>query len=305
MDATQKETREIQRRGTYGVEIPIAVPPIRVWKALVEPEDMKTWFCEHADVATRLGGPFRFGGRYTYRLDGPEGGGQSILSHETARSLAFSWDVDGVPTRVRFVLSRIRGDCRLRVFHECGVDPHLDWRGGVADYYPWENYLLNLKMYLERGNPGIRIDYSAVPEGKQRITGEVRCASERIWRVLTDRDECLRRFGEAVDFDPDADEGWTEPFGKVTVAEAVSGRMLRQFWEAEEGGGVHILWDLVPHGVTSNLSLTTWGEGPAEKWHSGRPGLWTHLLWCRIVNELKYYAETGSPSGLRRLVGEA
>ena len=101
----------------------------------------------------------------------------------------------------------------MRVLHQCEGDPHRDWRGDVADYIPWENYLLNLKMYLERGDAGVRVDYDHVPSGRQSIRGELRCASERIWRVLTDREECSRRAGETLDFDANRAEGWTEPFG--------------------------------------------------------------------------------------------
>jgi len=295
---------DAHRRSVLGVEIVIAVPPIRVWKALLEPEDMKHWFCEYADVEARPGGRFHFGGRYSYRIDGAEDEGQALLGVETGRGVRFTWSVGGAPTVVRYVLSAIRGDCRLRVLHESQADPHYDWRGEVADHYPWENYLLNLKMHLERGTPGIRVDYEAIPQGRQSISGEVRCASERIWRVLTDRDECARRAAERVDFDPRAGEGWTDLFGRVRVVEAVPGRRLLQRWENGRGSAVNIQWELFSQGVSSTVLLTTWGEGMAERWHQAREGLWTHLTWCRTFNQLKYYSETGSLTSLRRLAGD-
>jgi hypothetical protein len=290
------------RKASFSVEVPIAVPPIRVWKALVEPADMKSWFCEFADVDRRPQGSLRFGGRFTFRLDGPEDRGQRLLGFEVGRSLSFAWDVGGLPTVVRYALIPVRGDCRLRVQHDCPWDPNLDWRNEISDHYPWENYLLNLKMYLERGNAGIRVDYEA-PRGEQQvISTEVRCASERIWRVLTDKEECSRRTGQPLEFELAQNEGWIEPLGAVVVTDALPSRLLRQRWENERGV-VHVRWEFSPRGVTSGVTLTTWGDGEAADWHRGRAGLWTHLLWCRTLNQLKYFAETGSPAGLRRLSG--
>ena len=91
---------ESHRRFALGVEIVIAVPPIRVWKALLEPEDLKHWFCEYADVEPRPDGRFKFGGRYTYRLDTPEDEGQALLGLETGRSARFTWSIGGAPTEV-------------------------------------------------------------------------------------------------------------------------------------------------------------------------------------------------------------
>jgi len=304
MDVVSGKKPEALDQFTLGVEIPIAVPPIRVWKALLEPEDMRNWFCESAEVDPRPDGRFSFGGRYSYRLDGPENRGQSLTGLETGRSVTYTWEIGGAPTRVRFVLSTIRGDCRLRVYHECRGQAHLDWREGAADHYPWEIYLLNLKMYLERGNPGIRVDYESIPEGRHTIGGEVRCAAERVWRVLTDREELSRRAGQTIDFDTASGEGWTEPFGKVRVVEARSGRYMLQRWEADEDTAVNIEWELASRGVSTVLSLAAWGEGRAEAWHRERDGMWTHLVWCRVFNELKYYSETGRLTGLRRMTGE-
>jgi uncharacterized protein YndB with AHSA1/START domain len=302
-DAPDDATAE--GRFTIGLEIPIAVPPIRVWKALLDPADMRAWFCQHAEVQPRTDGVFGFGGRYTYRLGGPENEGQRLIGLETGRSVTYSWDVERRPTRVRYVLASIRGDCRLRVYHHLEGRPHRDWRGDIADQYPWEVYLLNLKTHLERGDAGIRVDYESIPDGRHTIGGAVRCASERIWRVLTDRDECSQRAGEALEFDAKGGEGWNELFGKVENVEILSGRRLTQRWTTpERDGTVMIQWELVSKGVQSMLTLTTWGEGRAESWHEGQAGVWTHLLWARLFNHLKYYSETGSLTALKRLTGE-
>jgi len=304
METARAPRDETTSRFTLGVEISIAVPPIRVWKALMEPADMKGWFCEWADVEARSGGRFSFGGRFTYRLDDGESKGQSLLGYETGRSVHYSWDIGDHASKVRYTLSAVRGDCRLRVVHECEGQPRRDWRGDWADHLPWENYLLNLKMYLERGTAGIRIDYENIPQDRHVISGEVRCASERIWRVLTDREECSRRANERVNFDFDAGEGWIDPFGIVEVVDAVSGRRLLQRWSDGRGGHIYAQWELLSQGVSSMVEFSTWGEGTATKWHQGREGLWTHLLWTRVLNQLKYYSETGNPTGLRRLTGE-
>jgi hypothetical protein len=264
---------------------------------------MRNWFCEFAEVDRRPGAPFVFGGRHTYRLGELSPTPASLLGFETGRSVTFAWTLASRVTRVRYLLSAVRGDCRLRVLHQCPGRPNHDWRGEIADHIPWEIYLLNLKMYLERGDAGIRADYDAVPEGRQSIRGELRCASERIWRVLTDREECARRAGDTGELELRPGEGWIEPYGKVRIADVVSGKRLTQRWEDPEGV-VNVEWELISRGVASVLVLSTWGEGRAESWHEGRAGLWTYLLWCRAFNQLKYYSETGRLSGLRRLAGE-
>ena len=65
MDTSPDTGTDLAGRFTVGVEVPIAVPPIRVWKALIEPEDMRGWFCSFATVhrtpsparTVALGGP--------------------------------------------------------------------------------------------------------------------------------------------------------------------------------------------------------------------------------------------------------
>ncbi|MBX3148448.1 MAG: SRPBCC domain-containing protein [Gemmatimonadales bacterium] len=81
--------------------------PERIYRALVDGGELRAWFAEHAEIVPSLGGSYRFWGRHTLGLPGPQDADQRILRLETDRALTFSWRLLGVPTEVSIALAAV------------------------------------------------------------------------------------------------------------------------------------------------------------------------------------------------------
>src|SRR5439155_3253334 len=94
---------------TYEVEIDLPHDRDRVWRALTDPKEMQTWFCEHAEVDLDAG-RYDFWGRFTPGVPGREDGYRKIVDLEPGRLLRFAWPWRGGDSIVTITLD---GDTRL------------------------------------------------------------------------------------------------------------------------------------------------------------------------------------------------
>jgi uncharacterized protein YndB with AHSA1/START domain len=107
-------------------EVVIEAPLEVVWRVVTDPEQIRQWFAEEAEVELRVGGSgrLRFKSGDSYQLQ--------IEALEPPRRFAFRWvQPEGSPTRadnsmlVEFILEPQAGGTRLRVV-ESGFDT-IDW----------------------------------------------------------------------------------------------------------------------------------------------------------------------------------
>ena len=107
-------------------EVVIEAPPEVVWRVVTDPEQIRQWFADEAEVELRVGGSgrLRFKSGDSYQLQ--------VEALEPTRRFAFRWvQPEGSPARadnsmlVEFLLSPEAGGTRLRVV-ESGFDT-VDW----------------------------------------------------------------------------------------------------------------------------------------------------------------------------------
>lgn len=67
---------------THEFSWPLAAKPQRVFTALTDANELRRWFCEHAEIELRAGGAFRFWGKHTYGTPTRDAATQRILRLE-------------------------------------------------------------------------------------------------------------------------------------------------------------------------------------------------------------------------------
>jgi uncharacterized protein YndB with AHSA1/START domain len=133
-------------------EVVIEAPPEVVWRVVTDPEQMRQWFADEAEVDLRVGGGgrLRFKSGDSYQLQ--------VEALEPPRRFAFRWvQPEGSPARadnsmlVEFILEPEAGGTRLRVV-ESGFDT-IDWSDSEKAKYAdghskgWETLLGRLRDY--------------------------------------------------------------------------------------------------------------------------------------------------------------
>ena len=133
-------------------EVVIEAPLDVVWRVVTDPEHIRQWFADEAEVELRVGGSgrMRFKSGDSYQLQ--------VEALEPPRRFAFRWvQPDGSPARadnsmlVEFTLEPEAGGTRLRVV-ESGFDT-IDWSDAEKAKYAeghstgWEVLLGRLREY--------------------------------------------------------------------------------------------------------------------------------------------------------------
>jgi uncharacterized protein YndB with AHSA1/START domain len=137
---------------TIEKEVVIEAPPDVVWRIVTDPEQIRQWFADEAEVELRVGGSgrLRFKSGDSYQLQ--------VEALEPPRRFAFRWlQPEGSPARVdnsmlvEFTLEPEAGGTRLRVV-ESGFDT-IDWTEAEKAKYAedhskgWEVLLGRLTGY--------------------------------------------------------------------------------------------------------------------------------------------------------------
>lgn len=146
--------------GTVTVQFVRELPdsPARVWRALTEPEEARTWFTA-MELEPRVGG--------SITLDfGEEGfAAGEITGWEPPYLLEYTWTEEGHTSRVRWELADSESGTQLRLTHR-GLPGNLrsEYGAGWHDFLdrlvahmagsepssPWESFEVLLNEYLKR-----------------------------------------------------------------------------------------------------------------------------------------------------------
>ena len=136
-------------------EVVIEAPLEVVWRVVTDPEQIRQWFADEAEVELRVGGNgrLRFKSGDSYQLQ--------VEALEPPRRFAFRWvQPEGSPARadnsmlVEFTLQPEAGSTRLRVV-ESGFD-RVDWSDEKKAKYAsdhsegWQLYLGRLAEFAPR-----------------------------------------------------------------------------------------------------------------------------------------------------------
>ena len=129
-------------------EVVIEAPPEVVWRVVTDPERIRQWFADEAEVELRVGGSgrLRFKSGDSYQLQ--------VEALDPPRRFAFRWvQPEGSPARadntmlVEFLLEPEAGGTRLRVV-ESGFDT-IDWSDAAKAKYA-ERHSSGWRVLLER-----------------------------------------------------------------------------------------------------------------------------------------------------------
>jgi uncharacterized protein YndB with AHSA1/START domain len=160
----------------------ILVPPTVVYRALVEPEALCTWFSEFADSALE-DGRFAFWGRHTPYGDVPR---QRLVSYGWDRSLRFVWSVPDLDTDVDIDISSTDNDDTVITVRQAPVPEAVDWGAGL-DYF-WRLATANLASFAEGRHIGPRYDDARPVAGMARSEIVIDAPADEICRALVEAD---------------------------------------------------------------------------------------------------------------------
>lgn len=135
------------------MEILVAVPPERVWRALTD--ELAEWFAEFADVALDEC-RYDFWGRYTMGGPSRDDGRHTVLASEPGQLIRFGWQFGDVSTVVEFNVRSDPEGTVVRVLHE-GLRAG---RHGADPGNFWDFALNNLRAWLELGHAMPMLDLS-------------------------------------------------------------------------------------------------------------------------------------------------
>lgn len=141
--------------GAVALEVEIAVPPQRVFRALTSAEELPRFIPEFGEFEfdARLGGAYRFSrrdetGRIVVRVRG------EVLEFDPPHRLTLTWRPEDSPlpeTQVRFTLEPAAGGTKLTLLHTAFAPAYEEARGQHEDH--WRADLVHLKTYLEHKEP--------------------------------------------------------------------------------------------------------------------------------------------------------
>jgi len=217
-------------------------PVQTVYRALTDPETLRTWFAEHVEVD--LPRRFVFWGRYTPEGDAPH---QKLL-HADDRTLRFNWLLDGEDTTVEIRLEPEDANTTILTLSQTGYDFQYEMtlssiRGVLQTF--WALSFANLADYLE-GRPLIaRCDFTSPELRTELLIGASRDA---VFDSLIDSTKASSWFGYPIEIEPRVggrfamggfESGYSVPIVEFEPQRKVSidwGAFIMT-WELEDSGG--------------------------------------------------------------------
>lgn len=264
----------------------MAATPDRVWSALVDPAQLRTWFAEEVDVDAKVGGAYRFWGKHSLGVGAADDADQCITALEPEAKLAFTWTWCGVPTRVEITLEAAewtefsigntppsrppQPGCKLTVqqtFEGTLAYPRPE---SLADDH-WRLAGSNLFAHLDGGQVALP-DYTD-PEPEVAISMYMEAPPETVFRTLTEPELLNQWIATAARVDAREgggfDLGWmgcgdgnTPPSlddSPMKILELVPGKRLTLSWPDWRGDASvpdqKVTWDLAPEGSGTRVEF--------------------------------------------------
>jgi uncharacterized protein YndB with AHSA1/START domain len=243
------------------MRVRLAATPATVYHALTDPEALRTWLAEHADVSVsrwRLA----FWGRTT-----PQGqpDRQRLVAAEPERLLRFVWTLDGEPTTVDLRLQP-DGDGtaltllqdNLPTLEELMAPPgRRDGRHSMHTF--WSMAVANLAAYVEGRELVPMADFSPARSPEIRIELAIDAASDDVFASLIDPARIRDWFGWEAHVQPHVG-------GRATLG--VEGKIFefdppKRLAYADEQGAV-VRWELADSGGRTYLTFVQSGYTDTE-----------------------------------------
>ena len=257
----------------------IEAGPEDVWASLTDPDRMKQWLCDDAEVVAEVGGAYAFSGKTVFL----GGDGQKITAIEPNKLLAFQWPLGEVLSTVRYELEAHLDMTRVVVHHR-GYGDFANWQ--IFDL--WRYMLGQLKYFTEHGGSPLRADFSKVERGFIEWSILVPTTTERAFDVIAKAEHL---------------KNWMAP--KVTVVAGVGGSVdlhwgtgPAEIYEYEEGKlltydfgeNTRVRWTVKGEGVNARITMVHSGfakekDTPEDLFYG----------WAAYMIHIAVYALSGKP----------
>ncbi len=228
----------------YAYPVPLPASRADVFTALSDAGALRTWFAEHVEIQTGVGGAFRFWGRHTYGVPGAEQATQTLLRFEPDTALAFSWRLLDRDSEVTWALDEQTGDdgatTKITVTHEFESLPSVGRAEALIDDL-WRIHTGNLCFYLHGNTDMFRPDFTDdSPEIRCEIV--IDAPPDKVFAALTVPDNIKQwfpapapvveprvggKYGFGFSFEMD---GQTIEPPPMTIAEYVENERLTMNW---------------------------------------------------------------------------
>lgn len=261
--------------------VKLTVEPAKVFAALTEPESLRVWFAEHAEVELREGGAYRFWGPGV--LGAPTEGSQSIVAVEEGRSLRYRWRLYGVDSEVAYLLEAADegAACQLTITHQIfGQLPFSNPRHAIDDY--WRLAAGNLMAHVMTYGDVVLADFTR-PTNEVVVSIEIAAPPSKVFRALTIPELMNKWIGCVAKVDLASREySWGMSYkiegkpvqgGPTRILELIPDQKLVTDWPDWRGDETkpktQITWELSPlppDGTRTKLTLTHSGFAhPVER----------------------------------------
>ncbi len=225
------------------VRLRVKAPVAKVHHALTDAGELRTWLAEHAEVKPDR---YEFWGRHT-----PDGASPNQrLLHVDARTLRFSWLLDGIDTTVSFTLEEEGSDATVVTLSHTGLPTYAEMftETGTRSlmYTFWALSVANLVDHVEGRPLTPKCDFTSTVMREHLTVAAPRGA---VFDSLINPEEFSRWFGAHIELEPHVG-------GRVTMGPVVEGQPASKIVELEPGRKLSVAW--------TESMITTWELDDAE-----------------------------------------
>lgn len=245
--------------------------PERVFAALTDPAQLRAWFAEQVDVEPKVGGAYRFWGRYSYSTPTRAEATQTLTAFDPGRELAYAWHFGGRDSTVTLSLAAKDDDAGSTVFkvrHEFAQAPQMVRAKEMVDDL-WRLLVVNLHQYLATGKPALLPDFTD-PKPEIHLSILINAPREKVFRSLLDPELMNRWLGGKANVDPriggQLSYGWHYKVGErevdggpTRIIDMVENERLVTDWPDWRGDPevppTTVTWLLASEGAQTRLTL--------------------------------------------------
>ncbi|MBX3387876.1 MAG: SRPBCC domain-containing protein [Phycisphaeraceae bacterium] len=281
----------------------ISDSPERVFRALTAPDELRSWFAEHAEVEPKAGGVYGFWGTLTPWTP-RECATQRIIRIDPPRLLSYSWRWRELDSTVIITLDGSSKHTNLRIVQE-GTGKVLDSRENtefaMLDF--WRLSIGNLRSFLKNGKAALRPNFENKGD-RVALSIEIEAPAAAVFRALTDPAQMDKWISTKAAVEPRAggtyNYGWKfgDPpahCGPHRFLAIEPGKMIEHDWDHAKEPTSRVRWEISEIGPgRSRVTLTH--LRPAED-DSTRGGYIAG--WGAFMHMLKQFGENPEATDLR------
>ncbi|MBX3117841.1 MAG: SRPBCC domain-containing protein [Fimbriimonadaceae bacterium] len=258
----------------------------RVFTALTDAGQLRTWFCPNMEVDPRQGGAFHFWGDTVYMCPTREEVNQRITRFEPSHTLAFSYDFRGITSEVIVTVQHLQHGAEIKMSFNLRDNASEETFYVANDMlYCW---LHNLRTFLDSGQPVLMPSHRQAG-GTMRLTIHIDGPADDVFRALTDpkvMDTWISKTAEVELKEggvysygwSDIFEGVDTPNGPTKILRFEPGRLLEHDWFYMEETPTHVRWEIQGSGGSCTLKITHSGFVEDQKLMSNYVNGWSGFL---------------------------